>query len=240
VNLNSSIAQSGGDAQGDVLSNISNLVGSDFADTLTGTSSANTLSGGKGDDKIIGGGGADSLVAGDGVDTLTGGAGVDTFDLYTGNNSLAGDKALSGVGTGVSGGGDTFIINANQMNTIDSLTQIQGTSGGADTLRIMGTAGATLDLTTLSSTALTSIVSINTLDVSLDGVVSSVKLNFATIQGLVDASSGIPTLTIKLGTGDTIDFQNETHVSFRDDVAKTIKIYDSVNGNLNPLAQINF
>jgi Ca2+-binding RTX toxin-like protein len=240
VNLALPTAQSGGDAQGDILSNISNLVGSAFADTLTGTSAANVLSGGKGDDAIVGGGGADTLIGGDGKDLLTGGSGVETFDLATDNTSLAGDKAQSGVTGATSGGGDTFIVNAANLSSIDSNTLIQGTSAALDTLQIMGTTGVTIDLTTLNSTALTSIASINTLDVSKDNAATAVKLNLATIQGLVDVSSGIPTLTIKLGTGDTIDFQNETHVSFKDDVARTIKIYDSVNGNLNPLAQINF
>ena len=241
VDLKLTTAQSGGDAADDILSNISNLVGSNYADTLVGTSLANMLSGGIGNDTITGGGGADTLVAGDGADTLTGNTGVDTFDLATGNTSLAGDKALSGVGTGVSGGGDTFIINANQMSSIDSATQIQGTSGGTDILRITGTTGATLDLTALSTTALTSIVSINTVDVSNDGVSSSVKLNLATIQGLVDASSGIPTLSIKLDTGDSISFQNETGItSFDNTTSHSISVFSTAFSSLVQVALINY
>ena len=182
------------------------------------------------------------MVAGDGADTLTGNTGVDTFDLANGNTSLAGDKALSGVGTGVSGGGDTFIINANQISTIDSATQIQGTSGGTDTLRITGTTGATLDLTALSTTALTSIESINNLDVSTDGVASSVKLNLTTIQGLVDAATGTnPTLTIKLSTVDSISFQNETGItSYDNTTSHSITVFSTANASLVQVALINY
>ena len=43
---------SGGDAQGDRLSNIENLTGSNFNDTLEGNASNNTLAGGAGDDTV--------------------------------------------------------------------------------------------------------------------------------------------------------------------------------------------
>jgi Ca2+-binding RTX toxin-like protein len=64
---------SGGDAQGDTVINIENLIGSAFNDVLTGSSGTNVLSGLAGNDTLNGGGGAD---------TLTGGAGSDTF-LFT-------------------------------------------------------------------------------------------------------------------------------------------------------------
>jgi Ca2+-binding RTX toxin-like protein len=73
----------GGDAQGDTLSGFENLLGSNFADTLTGNTGANRLDGGAGEDTLDGGGGNDTLVGGAGVgrDSLDGGAGADTF-LY--------------------------------------------------------------------------------------------------------------------------------------------------------------
>ena len=60
VDLDSSAAQSGGDAQGDTLSNIENLIGSGYADTLTGNASDNIFRSGAGADTINGGAGADT------------------------------------------------------------------------------------------------------------------------------------------------------------------------------------
>lgn len=59
VDLTRSGPQSGGDAEGDVLVNIENLQGSDFADRLVGNAERNTISGGKGADYIDGGEGRD-------------------------------------------------------------------------------------------------------------------------------------------------------------------------------------
>lgn len=87
VDLLSGTAQ-GGDAEGDVLTGIENLVGSGQADTLAGNRLGNALSGGAGGDHLIGRAGQDSLSgeAGDdrldggtGNDVLTGGAGADVF-----------------------------------------------------------------------------------------------------------------------------------------------------------------
>jgi hypothetical protein len=55
VNLATGGAQSGGDAAGDILSNVENLIGSAFNDTLIGDAGANVLSGGIGDDVLIAG-----------------------------------------------------------------------------------------------------------------------------------------------------------------------------------------
>ena len=71
---------SGGDAEGDTLSGIENLIGSDFADKLTGDGAANDLFGGDGNDSLYGGGGDDRLSGDEGADLLDGGAGIDTAD----------------------------------------------------------------------------------------------------------------------------------------------------------------
>ena len=94
----------GGDAQGDTLSSFENLLGSNFADTLTGNAGANRLDGGAGADTLDGGGGNDTLVGGTGVglDVLTGGAGADNF-LY-----LSLD--------------DSRIVNGRQQDTITDFT----------------------------------------------------------------------------------------------------------------------
>ena len=55
---------SGGDADGDTISNFENIVGSNWNDTLTGDGKANTIFGGNGSDLIKGGAGADILDGG--------------------------------------------------------------------------------------------------------------------------------------------------------------------------------
>jgi VCBS repeat-containing protein len=60
---------SAGDAAGDVLNGIENLIGGSGADTLKGDAGANVLDGGSGDDLLEGRGGNDTLVGGSGVDT---------------------------------------------------------------------------------------------------------------------------------------------------------------------------
>ncbi|MGO4128845.1 calcium-binding protein [Inquilinus sp. YAF38] len=75
---------SGGEAQGDLLSGIENVSGSQSWDSIIGTTGANVLQGWNGNDLLLGGRGAD---------TLSGGAGADTF-IYAGTiHSLVGAGA---------------------------------------------------------------------------------------------------------------------------------------------------
>jgi len=73
-------AASGGDAEGDSISNFERVRGSAHDDTLTGDTSANKLYGHGGDDVLSGGDGADDLYAGEGDDRLIGGAGNDELE----------------------------------------------------------------------------------------------------------------------------------------------------------------
>jgi Ca2+-binding RTX toxin-like protein len=81
---------SGGDAQGDRITNLENVTGSHKADVLIGNNAANTLEGNAGDDEIRGGGGADTLRGGDGDDRLFGEAGSDMLVGGAGTNRLNG------------------------------------------------------------------------------------------------------------------------------------------------------
>ncbi len=91
VNLATS-ANTGGDAQGDLLNDIENVSGSAFGDNLTGDALANVFSGA---------GGNDTLKGGAGNDTLSGDAGIDTA-VYSGLKSTytitkaAGSVTVSG------------------------------------------------------------------------------------------------------------------------------------------------
>ncbi len=73
----------GGDAQGDTLFWIDNLVGSALADRLIAGAGANALTGGAGDDALHGGAGADALDGGTGTDQADyrGSAAAVTVDL---------------------------------------------------------------------------------------------------------------------------------------------------------------
>ena len=93
-------AGSGGHARGDRLTNIENVTGSLYGDTLTGDGGANVLEGGRG---------ADVLGGGAGRDTLTGGAGSDRFlveDVSTRLSSA--DRITDFAGSG--GERDTLFI----------------------------------------------------------------------------------------------------------------------------------
>ncbi|EJL01400.1 type I secretion target, putative [Pseudomonas fluorescens Q2-87] len=115
---------SGGDAQGDVLANIDNLIGSQFSDTLTGNANANKLEGGAGDDLLYGGDGDDFIYggtvtdtsalalppSGNEADTLLGGNGNDTmrssnYDTGSVLYGEAGNDSLT-VTSGIADGGD--------------------------------------------------------------------------------------------------------------------------------------
>jgi Ca2+-binding RTX toxin-like protein len=68
-----------GDAEGDTLTDIENVSGSEHDDTLSGDGEDNTLSGNSGHDQINAGDGDDTIIAGTGADYMAGGAGNDTY-----------------------------------------------------------------------------------------------------------------------------------------------------------------
>jgi Ca2+-binding RTX toxin-like protein len=82
VNLSDAALESGGDAAGDSLTGIENLIGSANDDILTGSNVANQL---------FGGGGADSITGNLGSDYIEGGAGNDTINA--GPDSITGGAA---------------------------------------------------------------------------------------------------------------------------------------------------
>lgn len=93
-------------AHGDQLTNIENLIGTDYNDQLTGNALVNRLDGGAGDDILSGGLGADVLIGGAGQDSADyrGNFGAVWVDLATGvgqwnyahNDTLSGIEAVLG------------------------------------------------------------------------------------------------------------------------------------------------
>src|SRR5215475_3762499 len=87
----------GGDAAGDELIGIENLIGSAFADVLSGDNGANVLEGRGGNDTLDGGGGADTLYGHSGNDTLAGGRGGDVLDGGSGTDTASYEESAAGV-----------------------------------------------------------------------------------------------------------------------------------------------
>ncbi|MDD1457457.1 calcium-binding protein, partial [Dolichospermum sp. ST_sed7] len=112
VNLALTTAQTGGEATGDILLNIENLLGSNFNDTLSGNSGNNTL---------IGGLGADTLNGATGNDALTGGLGTDQF--FFGNGAVFTSTAF-GVDTITDflPGTDKLVLSRTSFNALVSVS----------------------------------------------------------------------------------------------------------------------
>ncbi len=149
----------GGDAEGDIIKNIQNLIGSAKIDTLIGSKSNNEIRGAEGGDDLFGLGGRDLLIGGEGNDRLLGGAGDDTYLIEVGDGldeiiesagegydtvktgllrfSLAENvEALyfTGIGdfNGDGNAGDNLIVGGKGSDTLD------GGNGGIDILRGRG------------------------------------------------------------------------------------------------------
>ena len=126
-----------GDAQGDTLTAIENLTGSDHADTLIGDSTTNTLTGGAGDDTLEGLGGADALVGGSGSNTASyAHAGAAVTASLSGVVSNGGDAA-----------GDTYssiqnLLGSDHNDTLVGDTNDNTLSGGLGNDVLEGLGGA--------------------------------------------------------------------------------------------------
>src|SRR5262249_4329582 len=133
----------GGDAAGDILTDIENLVGSGFADSLTGDSGANVLSGGGGDDVIY-------FTTGGDPDTVDGGSGGDTLDVTgtSGSESFFIETAAdynSRTGAGYAGLAEIIVSEGNGIQAEVTEIEKMVVHGGAgdDTLTLPGSLGGT-------------------------------------------------------------------------------------------------
>ncbi|WP_304608584.1 calcium-binding protein [Inquilinus sp. Marseille-Q2685] len=106
VNLATNV-NTGGEASGDSITNVENVVGSSFNDTLTGDFRENVLTGLAGNDVLSGGAANDILAGGTGADVLNGGAGIDTA-TYESSSAAVSVNLATGTGTGGDAQGDTL------------------------------------------------------------------------------------------------------------------------------------
>ncbi|NBA22177.1 retention module-containing protein [Aeromonas caviae] len=167
--------QNTGGAGTDSLSNMENLVGSMFNDSLTGDGNANVLSGLAGNDILSGGGGDDLLIGGTGSDTLTGGAGKDTFKWMAGD--AGGTDTIKDFTTGANGD----VLDLSELlsgehadaSTLDHyLTFASGPGSGKSTL--------TIDLDGAGSGTTTHTILFDNVDLTAG------KSNLQVIQDLLD------------------------------------------------------
>lgn len=70
------------------VTNVEDVVGTRFNDTITGSAAANRLDGGAGNDVIHAGAGDDTLIGGTGHNTLDGGSGFDTADYSSSDHAV--------------------------------------------------------------------------------------------------------------------------------------------------------
>ena len=135
VHLDGTVSH-GGDAEGDKLTNVEHVLGSDRNDALYGAASADTLDGGKGDDLLVGGGGADVLKGGEGTDTASYAASSAAVTAYldgtAGTGADAQGDTLSGIENLVGSAFDDTLVGDDQDNVL---------TGGAGADRIDGGAG---------------------------------------------------------------------------------------------------
>lgn len=117
--------QFGGEAQGDTLTGIEDVDGSQFADTLRGDNKANELFGNLGSDTLEGRGGADVLNGGAGIDTATYASSASRVIVRLDDSILSAPSSASG--------GDA---------TGDQLISIENLTGSAFDDSLTGSSGA--------------------------------------------------------------------------------------------------
>ncbi|MEZ5895360.1 MAG: hypothetical protein R3C51_03080 [Parvularculaceae bacterium] len=140
-----------GDAAGDVVASVENLLGSAFNDTLSGNHLANWIDGGDGADSLFGHDGDDLLKGRSGDDTLTGGAGADTLQGGDGMDLIDGG---AGADTLQGGDGMDLIDGGAGIDTVDYsyqsfvIVRLSDPTGGDDVVvnveNIIGSSGADL------------------------------------------------------------------------------------------------
>ncbi|MBO6629674.1 MAG: hypothetical protein JJ939_14760, partial [Alphaproteobacteria bacterium] len=125
-----------GDAAGDRLLNVEQLIGSHFSDELTGNSGANILAGESGNDFIEGAAGADTLIGGQGFDFL----------VYRGSDAAVTVNLKEETASGGHAEGDRFaafegIIGSSFADTLIGDDGVNVLEGGAGADYIDGGAG---------------------------------------------------------------------------------------------------
>lgn len=115
----------GGHADGDVLAQMENVIGSNFSDRLEGTELNNVLTGGLGDDLLVGFAGAD---------TLNGGGGADMADYSASTAAVSVQLSATGTGAGLGGHAQGDLLNSIESVTGSAFNDVLVGSTGANKL----------------------------------------------------------------------------------------------------------
>jgi serralysin len=222
---------SGGDAQGDVLSNIENLIGSGWDDTLTGDSGDNVIEGGLGADVIDGGAGIDTV-------SYAGSAAAVTVDLgaSTASGGDAAGDTLSNI-EGITGSNyDDVLTGDSGDNTLAGGMGDDTISGGAGDDTLTGDAGSDLlvggagdDVFLFGAgddddTVQGGVAGGWTDTIALDGVTGdyltgdwTLTLTSGSIEGVTDGSLNLSQDaegTIIIADGSTVTFEGIEHIQW--------------------------
>lgn len=125
----------GGDADGDILLSVENILGSSHNDTITAFWNGLTIDGQGGNDTLRGGFGRDHLTGGAGSDRLTGGFGDDTFVYRDGD----GRDTITDFSNGnprwwsFATGSDTLLLDISGVDTVSDLLA-QGSEHNGNTV----------------------------------------------------------------------------------------------------------
>lgn len=243
--------------RGVVINYIENATGGAGGDTLTGNAVGNVLSGGGGNDVLSGGAGADQLVGGLGRDTLDGGAGFDTVSfadkttsvVLTLNGAVNATASIGGVAEDTvrnvehiqgGSGSDTFTGDAGINYIIAGLgNDIVRGGGGNDVL--YGDGGLdTLDYRDKTAGVSMTLDGLNTIGVSVGGVVEDQVRGFESVYGGAGNDTLIGDVLVNFFRGgggvDVYDGgAGLDGVDFRD---KTAAVVLQLNGATNATAKV--
>ena len=225
---------SGGDALGDSLDFIENLIGSrTLRDILIGNNGTNTIAGLGGNDSLRGEGGDDLLEGGAGADALNGGAGTADYAIYRNSNSgIANVNLLLGTGSGGEAEGDVLFFIENLHGSLTRRDILIGNdldnrifgNGGNDSIR--GEGGADVIIGGAGADSLNGGAGNDIVDYFASQAGVTVDLSVATQVSGGDAS------------GDTLLFFEQVFGSLFDDVLKGSATANSLVG-LNGMDTLN-
>ncbi len=172
---------SAGDATGDILSNIGNLTGSAFDDTLTGDNTDNQIDGGAGNDSIVGGGGDDLLDGGAGSDVIDGGVGSDEVII----DADYADVTITRTG-------DTYTIVNAELETTTTVSGVETFTFNDQSVSVTGNADA---IVTAAPPSIVSILEAGT-DEDMTAATVAVAENSAAATAVATVTATDPNLAV--------------------------------------------